>query len=219
MEEGEVAQILARDYWVFDLDGTLTVPVHDFAAIRAALGIPDGVDILGHIDGLPPEEAKRLHGELDAIEEELAGRAEAAAGAVRLVKALRGRGNRLGIVTRNTKRIALRVLEAIGVGEHFAPEHVLGRHDVLPKPDPAGLARLGAGWGISGRAMVMVGDYLFDLQSGRAAGTATVHVDRTGAFRWPELADIAVSSLDELADRLPGAGPATPRIPGPWRIS
>lgn len=208
MEVGVIEQILARDYWVFDLDGTLTVPVHDFAAIRAALGIPDGADILGHIDGQQPEEARRLHGELDAIEEELAGRAEAAAGAVRLVEALRGRGSRLGIVTRNTKRIALRVLEAIGVGGHFAPEHVLGRHDVLPKPDPAGLARLGAAWGIPGRAMVMVGDYLFDLQSGRAAGTATVHVDRTGAFRWPELADIAVSSLDELADRLPAAGTA-----------
>ncbi|WP_298436050.1 HAD family hydrolase [Geobacter sp.] len=206
MEEGAVAQILAREYWVFDLDGTLTVPVHDFAAIRAELGIPAGADILGHIDAQPPEAALRLHRQLDAIEEELAGRAKAAAGAVRLVEGLRERGCRLGIVTRNTKRIALRVLESIGVGGHFAPEHVLGRHDVLPKPDPAGLARLGAAWGIPGRAMVMVGDYLFDLQCGRAAGAATVHVDRTGSFRWPHLADIAVASLDELADRLRSAG-------------
>ena len=27
-------------HWVFDMDGTLTVAVHDFAAIREALDIP-----------------------------------------------------------------------------------------------------------------------------------------------------------------------------------
>jgi len=48
----------------------------------------------------------------------------------------------------------------------------------------------------------MVGDYLFDLQVGRAAGTATIHVDGSGAFRWPELADLAVVDLGELAEGL-----------------
>lgn len=198
MEETAVRAILGRDHWVFDLDGTLTVPVHDFAAIRADLGVPDGADILGHLDGLPGRESRRLHARLDEIEEELAGRAEAAAGAVRLVEVLAGRGVRMGIVTRNTSRIALRVLERIGVGRHFAQEHVIGRHDALPKPDPDGISRLCAAWGTTGGAAVMVGDYLFDLQSGRAAGAATVHVDRSRCFRWPELADIAVGSLEEL---------------------
>ena len=48
----------------------------------------------------------------------------------------------------------------------------------------------------------MVGDYLYDLQVGRAAEIATVHVDPNGAFPWPELADIRVNSLDELAGLL-----------------
>lgn len=199
---GEAGAILARDCWVFDLDGTLTVPVHDFAAIRADLGVPDGSDILGYLDALPEAESRRLHARLDEIEEELAARAEGAAGVVRLVETLAGRGVRLGIVTRNTRKIALRVLDAIGVGRHFTPDHVFGRHDALPKPDPDGINRLCATWGTSGAATVMVGDYLFDLQSGRAAGTATVHVDRTRSFRWPELTDIAVGNLEELADRL-----------------
>jgi len=34
--------ILARRCWIFDLDGTLTVPVHDFPAIRSALGMAEG---------------------------------------------------------------------------------------------------------------------------------------------------------------------------------
>jgi phosphoglycolate phosphatase-like HAD superfamily hydrolase len=45
----------------------------------------------------------------------------------------------------------------------------------------------------------MVGDYRFDLESGRAAGAATVHVDPSRAFRWPELTDLAVGTLAELA--------------------
>lgn len=201
-----VAEILARPHWVFDLDGTLTVPVHDFAAIRADLGIPDGVDILGHLDSLPKEEARRLHRRLDEIEDQLATRAEPSAGAVRLVEALHRRGKSLGIVTRNTRGIALRVLKTIGVGRRFEPEDVLGRHDALPKPDPHGLAILSTRWGAAEGSMVMVGDYLFDLQSGRACGAATVHVDRSRSFRWPHLTDIAVESLDELAELLGRAG-------------
>ena len=36
-------------HWVFDLDGTLTLAVHDFAAIRRHLGIPAQADILHHL--------------------------------------------------------------------------------------------------------------------------------------------------------------------------
>ena len=50
----------------------------------------------------------------------------------------------------------------------------------------------------------MVGDYGFDLQTGRAAGAATIHVDPAGDFRWPELTDLAVGSLLELELALAG---------------
>jgi phosphoglycolate phosphatase-like HAD superfamily hydrolase len=44
----------------------------------------------------------------------------------------------------------------------------------------------------------MVGDYQYDLQAGRSAGALTVHVDTTRSFRWPELADVSVTTLEEL---------------------
>ena len=44
----------------------------------------------------------------------------------------------------------------------------------------------------------MVGDYLFDLEAGRQAGTATVYVDVSGHNHWPEQADLRVQSLSEL---------------------
>lgn len=198
--EQVVPDLLARPYWIFDMDGTLTEPVHDFAAIRAALGVPEGCDILGHLDALPEEESRRLHRALDEIEIELAGRAEASAGARRLVEALDRRGVCMGIVTRNTRQVALRVLESIGVGGYFPADRILGRHDALPKPEPDGILRLTDSWGTTGRSAVMVGDYLFDLQCGRSAGALTVHVDRTRAFHWPQFTDLAVASLEELAE-------------------
>jgi len=194
--------ILARSHWVFDLDGTLTEPVHDFAAIRAALGIPDGRDILGHLGDLTPADASPLYARLDAIELELCERTAAAPGALRLLEELTVRGARVGVLTRNTRANALRTLAAIGAGQFFTPPAVLGRDEALPKPDPDGLHRLSGQWGTTPAALVMVGDYLFDLQTGRAAGTATVHVDRSRNFPWPELTDVAVGTLDELADCL-----------------
>ena len=44
-------------HWVFDMDGTLTVAVHDFEAIKRALEIPQSDDILHHLAALPAAEA------------------------------------------------------------------------------------------------------------------------------------------------------------------
>jgi HAD superfamily hydrolase (TIGR01509 family) len=191
--------ILKRGHWIFDLDGTLTVAIHDFAQIRAALGVPDGVDILGHLDALPEAEALLARGRLGRIEDELAGRTQPAVGALDLVRKLHLRGDRLGVLTRNTRENALRTLGRIGLSPYIAADCVLGRDEALAKPDPDGIFKLARAWGSPPSALVMVGDYGFDLQTGRAAGAATIHVDPTRAFRWPELTDLAVESLAELA--------------------
>lgn len=201
--------ILSRRFWIFDLDGTLTLPVHDFPAIRRALGMTetDG-DILRYLATLPAAEAEVRRARLLEIEYELAARTSAAPGAGRLLDLLLHRGVRVGILTRNTREIALHTLSQVGLSGYFSPETVLGRDEALPKPDPDGIGKLLAGWRGAPDDTVMVGDYLFDLEVGRAAGTATVHVDRNGNFRWPELADLAVSTLDELAEALAAVSPA-----------
>ncbi|MGR3888628.1 HAD family hydrolase [Pseudomonas sp. 1152_12] len=175
-------------HWVFDMDGTLTVAVHDFAAIRVALEIPPEDDILTHLAALPAHVAAVKHGGLLEHERELALGSVAAVGAVELVRELAGRGYRLGILTRNARELAHITLEAIGLADCFAVEDVLGRDDAPPKPDPGGLLKLAAAWGVSPSEMVMVGDYRFDLDCGRAAGTRTVLVNLP-ENPWPELAD------------------------------
>ncbi|GFO70502.1 haloacid dehalogenase [Geomonas limicola] len=209
---GRHTDILRRGHWIFDLDGTLTVAIHDFASIRAALGVPSGSDILEHLEALPLAQAELMRQKLVAIEEELAGRTEAAEGALGLVEKLHGRGARLGVLTRNTRDIALATLRRIGLEGYFSKRDVLGREEALAKPDPDGLYRLAREWGVVPNVMVMVGDYGFDLETGRAAGAATIHVDTSRTFRWPELTDIAVGSLAELALALPEL-PVTPCSP------
>jgi HAD superfamily hydrolase (TIGR01509 family) len=192
--------ILARPCWIFDLDGTLTVPVHDFPAIRMALGMSDlETDILQFLASLPSDEAALRHARLIEIEYELAEKTAAAPGAGRLLSLLLSRDARVGILTRNTREIARHTLGQIGLHEYFTLENILGRDEAVPKPHPEGIGKLLDAWGSSPDETVMVGDYLFDLQTGRAAGTATIHVDRSGAFRWPDLADVSVETLEELA--------------------
>ncbi|WDY58645.1 HAD family hydrolase [Pseudomonas sp. PSKL.D1] len=174
--------------WVFDMDGTLTVAVHDFAAIREALEIPAEHDILTHLAALPAAEAAAKHAWLMRHERDLALASRAATGAVELVRELAGRGCRLGILTRNARELAHVTLEAIGLADCFAVEHVLGRDEAAPKPSPDGLLKIADAWGVSPGEMVMVGDYRFDLDCGRAAGARTVLVNLPDN-PWPELVD------------------------------
>ena len=175
-------------HWVFDMDGTLTIAVHDFAAIRQALGIPPEDDILTHLAALPADEAAAKHAWLLEHERELALGSRPAPGAVELVRELAQRGYRLGILTRNAQELAHVTLQAIGLADCFAIDDVLGREDAPPKPDPGGLLKLAQAWDVAPSAMVMVGDYRFDLDCGRAAGTRTVLVNLP-ENPWPELAD------------------------------
>jgi HAD superfamily hydrolase (TIGR01509 family) len=185
-------------HWVFDLDGTLTVAVHDFNEIRRQLFIPEGVDILEHLASLPPLHAQPLHDRLQEIELDLSALTHAATGARELLQQLQDSDTRVGILTRNTRENALRTLRLVGLDHFFDPAYVLGRDEALPKPDPDGIHRLAHIWGVDPRSTVMVGDYHYDLQAGRSAGALTVHVDITCNFRWPDLADVSITTLEEL---------------------
>lgn len=175
-------------HWVFDLDGTLTTAVHDFAAIRRKLSIREDDDILAHLATLSPTDAADAHAWLHQHERELALAATPAVGAQKLVHELARRGHRLGILTRNLRELALITLAAIGVADCFDPADVLGREDAAPKPDPAGLHHLAGRWTVPPDELVMVGDYTYDLACARAAGAASVLVNLPGN-PWPELTD------------------------------
>jgi HAD superfamily hydrolase (TIGR01509 family) len=187
-----------RTHWIFDLDGTLTRAVHDFDAIRAELDLPHGVPILETLDALPQSEAAPRYRRLDEIELELAARSVPQAGATVLLDALRQRGACLGVLTRNSERIAHATLERCGLLEFFEPQCVVGRESAAPKPSPEGIHRLLARWEAAPQTAVMVGDFQFDLLAGRRAGVATVYLDTARRGEWRGDADHSVHDLAEL---------------------
>ncbi|MEM7292745.1 MAG: HAD family hydrolase [Pseudomonadota bacterium] len=191
--------LVKRRHWVFDMDGTLTVAAHDFAAIRRALDIPFDQPILETIARLPPDEAARKTELLDELEHEAAERSRPMPGAADLLKSLHDNGVQLGILTRNNLPCAHITLAACGFDHYFGEPTLLHRDSCAPKPEPDGVIKLLKHWQASADDAVMVGDYLYDLQAGRRAGTGTIYLDTSGQFTFRDHADFCVASLSDIA--------------------
>lgn len=196
-----------RPCWIFDMDGTLTLGIHDFEAIRATLGLPVDSPILESLRQLPPDVAAIKQKQLREIEFDIAHRATAQPGAHRLLELLLAQGKQIAILTRNGKDIAHATLSACGLMDFFDPTQVLSRDCHAPKPEPDGILALLATWQAAATDAVMVGDYKFDLMAGQRAGTATVYIDTTGEFMWSDYADYGVRSLTSMVEWL--TAPAT----------
>ena len=77
---------------------------------------------------------------------------------------------RTAIATRNSRQIAAATLRQLGL----SVELVLTRDDGPVKPDPWAVLHVCEAWGVSPAEVVVIGDYRFDIESGRAAGARTV---------------------------------------------
>jgi len=128
------------------MDGTLTLAVHDFDAIRNTLGLPLGKPILEAIEDLPAPQAKHMMQELFNIEMQIAAKATEQPGARELLEQLLSQGCRLGILTRNDCEIAIETLKAAGLSDFFTRNTILGRESCAPKPDPAGIYHHLSAW-------------------------------------------------------------------------
>jgi HAD superfamily hydrolase (TIGR01509 family) len=196
-------ELLQRRHWIFDLDGTLTEPVHDFDRLRAELGLPAGVGTLEGLLQVPEPRRSQLAERLNQIGWEYALLSKLQAGAREFLDALQARGCRMGVVTRNNRRNLDESLRLIECEDLFPPEVRLSRDDPPAKPAPDPLLRLLEVWQAPAHDAVMVGDAIYDLQAGRAAGTATLYLDPSGgAGPHSEWADAQFSSWWELVPQL-----------------
>lgn len=192
--------LMKRKCWIFDMDGTLTLAQHDFLAIRDALGLPMNQTILESLAQLPEHEAAPKHAQLQSIELEIASKALAAPNAHQVLEYLNTQGTKIGILTRNSLQNIEVTLKAAGLWEYFGEDNLVSRDCALPKPHPAGIERLLVQWQAPATEAVMVGDFLYDLQAGRAANTATVYIDPSEKFNHRAFADLCISDLGQLLD-------------------
>ncbi len=160
---------------IFDMDGTLTRPCLDFDAIRAEMGLKRE-PILEAMARMAPEARARADAILVRVEAEAAAKSELNDGALETVRALAGHGIGTALLTRNSRASTDTVLARHGLS--FA--HIYTREDGPLKPDPAPVRTLCAALGVAPAETLMVGDYLFDIKSGRAAGARTALIVHDG---------------------------------------
>lgn len=200
---------------LFDMDGTLTLPHQlDFERMRDAAGLTAGEPIFAGIAALPAAQRAAAWAAVEAIELEAYEHVALQPGLAELIDALRTRGVRVGIATRNNAR-AVAKLEATAGLAAGTFEPVLTRDGPHPdKPHPAIATAAAAAWGLPPAACLMVGDSLDDMRCGRAAGMATCLIRPAGeapretASPPPALADevdFAVEALAELTAMLDDA--------------
>jgi hydrogenase expression/formation protein HypE len=158
---------------LFDFDGTLTEPGSlDFGVIRDAVGCPPGRPVLEFINGMASQaeraEALKI---LEAFEEEAARQSRPNAGAEEALEFLRANGMKIGIISRNSLasiKTALDNFARIRPGD-FAV--ILSRDDpYVPKPSPEGILAAAGILGIPAAQILVVGDFVFDIEAGHRAG-------------------------------------------------
>lgn len=176
------------------------MPTHDFDALRQELNLPRGVGLLEAAAQLPAAESSALLERISCWERGHAERARAQPGAERLLEELAARGARRGILTRNTHEHARLTLKASGLEQFFEVGDIIGREAAPAKPAPDGILALLKRWEARAPEAVMAGDYLFDLQAGRAAGTRTLYIDGDGLFPHRGSADESLRSWSEWLD-------------------
>jgi HAD superfamily hydrolase (TIGR01549 family) len=167
---------------VFDMDGTLTVPVIDFAYMRQQVGVHTG-DILDVISTWPPEEQKRAHAAIAAIEDQALRDMQAMPGLLNLCKLLDELRVPRGLITRNVKRS----IEYFHINHFPLPPFIpaISRECEFPyKPSPAALIHICESWGIAPSQCVMVGDSAKDdVVCGNRAGAITVLLDTEQRYK------------------------------------
>ena len=191
-----------KQFWIFDMDGTLTHAVHDFARIRSELGLPEDSAILEAIHTAEAGEKERMLLRLHEIEMDLADQAQPAAGIHEFLTLLAEQGQEMAILTRNQIDIAIRTLAKAGLADFFRPSTIVDREMAPPKPDPAGIQMHLDRTGFSADQTLMVGDYLYDLKAGRAAGCRTIYMDPHEEFPFRQWADFCARDFVQLMDEL-----------------
>lgn len=182
---------------IFDMDGTLTVPVLDFGAIRDEIGLHGG-DLVTEIGKLTPEQQESAWAVIERHEVEATRKMRLQHGACDLLRRCRREALKLGLVTRNTQRAVDALCALCGIPF----DGVVTREFPFLKPHPAPVLHITRQWDMRPDRVLMVGDYRYDIESGRAAGTHTCFFRNEGVVHDDAGADYVVSSMHELANVL-----------------
>lgn len=181
---------------LFDMDGVIIESTLDVADIKRAVFGDADIFIIEGINNLPEKERVKAWGVVEKMEIDAAMTAKIYPEAGRLFDWMDERDLKRGIITRNCRAsvdvIKQRIGRDLGV--------IIAREDAEPKPAPDGVLLAIEKLGVNNENTLMVGDFSFDIEAGKAAGCRTVFL-RTRKFAGLEVdTDFEVSCLLEIID-------------------
>ncbi len=179
---------------IFDMDGTLTVPLLDFNRIRSDLGITEG-DIAEVIESWP--EPKRTQGWqlIEKYEHEAGNNNQLQPDVVEVLSRFAAGRIRLGIITRNTMASVEKLLKT---KLPVAFDAVLTREFPHMKPSPEPVLHILKKWNLPPEECLMAGDYIHDIQAANAAGVVSCYYKNANGGDYDREADYTVKSFKEL---------------------
>lgn len=183
---------------IFDLDGTITRPFFDFDAIRREMGLErDSGPVLEAMEKMAPAQRQRAEQVLHFHEDRAVKESKLNAGVRQTLKRLGSLGILVGVLTRNKRSNAL----AIADKHNLDFDVIVDREDGPVKPDGFGVLKICRQFGIKPAEALVVGDYLFDLLSAKAAGAAAVLLaNHTKADEFAGYADFVIDRIDQILE-------------------
>ena len=187
---------------LFDFDGTLTKPgALDFPLLKETIGCPDDIPILEFIEGLPtPLEREEIFSVLERFEINAASNSEPNHGAEELIHYLRSKGLGIGIITRNSLLSIERALQNFKNIDIPDFDVIISRDTpVKIKPSGDGILMAAQTLNVDVKQVLMVGDYVFDIQAGQSAGCITAFLDYGDVSGISKIESyFTISSLEEI---------------------
>jgi len=188
---------------LFDFDETLTAPgAIDFQLIRRRVGCPESTPILEYIAAMPGKaEREAALAVVHEVEIAAAAQSRPNEGAEELIHWLHEAELPIGIQTRNSRASVERALanfRGVTVADF---DVIITRDDpVAHKPEPDGMVQAAYRMGVKPSELLVVGDYVFDIEAGRRAGAVTVLLENEGSHTPADLPDFTIRDLGELPD-------------------
>ena len=180
---------------IFDMDGTITKPSVDFAAIEREIGAKVGF-IIDYAERSSPEERTRALSILERYEAQAAVESELNEGVLEMLEFLSQKKLKKAILTRNSRKSVETVLRKHNL--HF--EYIVSREDAKPKPAPDPIFLLSKQMDIHTDHLLMVGDYKYDIRCGKAAGTRTVLLRYKEYVETEVTPDFEITSIREVIE-------------------
>ena len=188
-----VKDLLMLQGIIFDMDGTITKPKVNFAALEREIEKNIGF-VLEHAERSSPEARAKAMEIFDQVETQAAIESELNEGVHELLDYISQKQLKTAILTRNCRKSVDVVMSKHNI--HF--EHVISRDDARPKPAPDAILLLSKMMNIHTDYLLMVGDYKYDIMCGKAAGAKTALLRYRKYLEMDVIPDFEIDSLRDI---------------------